>query len=121
VNTARCRGGDDQSLRKRIADLADADLQAAAVRTWPAAWSPMAFLYRRSVAGGANSGKSVPGLSRIALNSSAARSPLPGMNGQFLNDLSDQPEPNAASLGAGRSRSSVVSVLQAKTIAARSH
>ena len=62
-------------------------------------------------AGGANSGKSVSGLSSTALNSSAGRSPAPGMNGSSeltwpisLNDA--RPSLRA------RKMSSVVSVLQ---------
>ena len=62
-------------------------------------------------AGGANSGKSVSGLSSTALNSSAARSPAPGMNGS--SELTCPYILNAARPSArARSRSSVVSVLQ---------
>src|SRR5260370_132323 len=49
-------------------------------RTRPAACSPMAYLVSPIGSdGGANSGKSVAGLSSTALNSSAGKSPAPGM------------------------------------------
>ncbi|MGX1351502.1 hypothetical protein AB7M49_005078 [Bradyrhizobium elkanii] len=81
-------------------------------RTRPAACKPIAYLVSLIGSdGGANSGKSVSGLSSTAANSSAGRSPAPGMNGSSeltwpisLND--------ARPCARARSTSSVVSVLQ---------
>ncbi len=102
----------DQPLRQRVADLADADLQRAAVAHQAGGVKPDGVfgvgdrLGRRR-----EQRKFGAGTSSTALNSSAGRSPAPGMNGNseltWPTSLNDA-RPSARA----RNRSSVVSVLQ---------